>query len=153
MGAVVVLEGAGYRRENLRAREEEGGLRRVARAEGEAPFPGVRLRGGGPAGPGGGQWEAAPPPPGLPGGAGGAAPGKGEAPLPPPGPLGKLERARRGLGRFLLATDVLDREALPAGGAGAVQGPLEGRPRVLNLAPHHESAARLLGAQRYYLLE
>jgi len=28
---------------------------------------------------------------------------------------GKLERARRGLGRFLLATDVLDREALPAG--------------------------------------
>jgi hypothetical protein len=37
LGAVVVLEGAGYRRENLRAREEEGGLRRrVARAEGEA---------------------------------------------------------------------------------------------------------------------
>jgi hypothetical protein len=30
---------------------------------------------------------------------------------------------------------------------------LEGRPRVLNLAPHHESAARLLGAQRCYLLE
>jgi len=30
---------------------------------------------------------------------------------------------------------------------------LEGRPRVLNLAPHHESAVRLLGAQRYYLLE
>jgi hypothetical protein len=30
---------------------------------------------------------------------------------------GKLERARRGLGRFLLATDVLDREALPAGEA------------------------------------
>ncbi len=28
---------------------------------------------------------------------------------------GKLERARRGLGRFLLATDVPDREALPAG--------------------------------------
>ncbi len=28
---------------------------------------------------------------------------------------GKLERARRGLGRFLLATDVLDREALPTG--------------------------------------
>jgi hypothetical protein len=30
---------------------------------------------------------------------------------------------------------------------------LEGRPRVLNLTPHHETAARLLGAQRYYLLE
>jgi len=30
---------------------------------------------------------------------------------------------------------------------------LEGRPRVLNLAPHHETAVRLLGAQRYYLLE
>ncbi len=29
----------------------------------------------------------------------------------------------------------------------------EGRPRVLNLTPHHETAARLLGAQRYYLLE
>jgi hypothetical protein len=28
---------------------------------------------------------------------------------------GKLERARRGLGRFLLATNVLDREALPPG--------------------------------------
>ena len=36
MGAVVVLEGAGYRRENLRAREEGGLRRRVARAEGEA---------------------------------------------------------------------------------------------------------------------
>jgi len=37
LGAVVVLDGAGYSRENLRAREEEGGLRRrVARAEGEA---------------------------------------------------------------------------------------------------------------------
>jgi hypothetical protein len=24
---------------------------------------------------------------------------------------------------------------------------------VLNLAPHHETAVRLLGAQRYYLLE
>jgi len=30
---------------------------------------------------------------------------------------------------------------------------LEGRPRVLNLAPHHETAVRLLGAQRCYLLE
>jgi hypothetical protein len=30
---------------------------------------------------------------------------------------------------------------------------LEGRPMVLNLAPHHEAAVRLLGAQRYYLLE
>jgi hypothetical protein len=30
---------------------------------------------------------------------------------------GKLERATRGLGRFLPATDVLDREALPAGEA------------------------------------
>jgi hypothetical protein len=30
---------------------------------------------------------------------------------------------------------------------------LEGRPLVLNLAPHHETAVRLLGAQRYYLLE
>ena len=111
---------------------------------------------------------------------------------------------RRGLGRFLLATDVLDREALPAGevlgrykdqtrtverGFRFLQDPLffasstflkrpervmaqrptlrwvfqlfiwvrlvvlEGRPRVLNLAPHHETAVRLLGAQRYYLLE
>ena len=30
---------------------------------------------------------------------------------------------------------------------------LEGRPLVLNLAPHHETVVRLLGAQRYYLLE
>jgi transposase len=30
---------------------------------------------------------------------------------------------------------------------------LEGRPRVLNLTPHHETAARLLGVERYYLLE
>ena len=30
---------------------------------------------------------------------------------------------------------------------------LEGRPLVLNLAPHHETAVRLLGAERYYLLE
>jgi hypothetical protein len=143
---------------------------------------------------------------------------------------GKLERARRGLGRFLLATDVLDREALPAGevlgrrvergfrflkdrlcftGSAFLKRPervmalallvyalgewalrrglaetgsslpdqkgrptqrptlrwvfqlfiwvrlveLEGRPLVLNLAPHHETAVRLLGAQRYYLLE
>jgi transposase len=50
-------------------------------------------------------------------------PRKGEAPLSVSYRLlarlevdeGKLERARRGLGRFLLATDVLDREALPAG--------------------------------------
>jgi transposase len=155
---------------------------------------------------------------------------------------GKLERARRGLGRFLLATDVLDREALPTGevlkrykdqtrtvergfrflkdplfftGSTFLKRPervmalgmvmalallvyalgewalrrglaetgsslpdqkgrptqrptlrwvfqlflwvrlveLEGRPLVLNLAPHHETAVRLLGAQRYYLLE
>ena len=52
-------------------------------------------------------------------------PRKGEAPLSVSYRLlarlevdeGKLERARRGLGRFLLATDVLDREALPAGEA------------------------------------
>ena len=149
---------------------------------------------------------------------------------------GKLERARQGLGRFLLATDVLDWEALPAGevlgrykdqtrtverGFRFLKDPLfftsstflkrpervmalallvytlgewelrrkllenqaslpdqkgkptqrptlrwvfqlflwvrlavlEGRPRVLNLASHHETAVRLLGAQRYYLLE
>ncbi|MBI5813802.1 MAG: IS1634 family transposase, partial [Meiothermus silvanus] len=30
---------------------------------------------------------------------------------------------------------------------------LEGRWLVLNLAPHHETAVRLLGAGRYYLLE
>jgi len=149
---------------------------------------------------------------------------------------GKLERARQGLGRFLLATDVLDWEALPAGevlgrykdqtrtverGFRFLKDPLfftsstflkrpervmalallvytlgewelrrkllenqaslpdqkgkptqrptlrwvfqlflwvrlavlEGRPRMLNLAPHHETAVRLLGAQRYYLLE
>ena len=30
---------------------------------------------------------------------------------------------------------------------------LEDRPLVLNLAPHHATAVRLLGAQRYYLLE
>jgi hypothetical protein len=30
---------------------------------------------------------------------------------------------------------------------------LEGRPWVLNLTPHHETAARLLGVERYYLLE
>jgi hypothetical protein len=30
---------------------------------------------------------------------------------------------------------------------------LDDRPLVLNLAPHHESAVRLLGAGRYYLLE
>jgi Transposase len=177
-------------------------------------------------------------------------PRKGEAPLSLGYRLlarlevdeGKLERARRGLGRFLLATDVLDREALPAGevlgrykdqgrtvergfrflkdplfftGSAFLERPervmalgmvmalallvyalgewalrrglaetgsslpdqkgrptqrptlrwvfglflwvrlveLEGRPRVLNLTPHHETAARLLGAQRYYLLE
>jgi len=52
-------------------------------------------------------------------------PRKGEAPLSVSYRLlarlevdeGKLERARRGLGRFLLATNVLDREALPAGEA------------------------------------
>jgi hypothetical protein len=30
---------------------------------------------------------------------------------------------------------------------------LEGRPLVLNLAPHRETAVRLLGVGRYYLLE
>jgi len=30
---------------------------------------------------------------------------------------------------------------------------LEGRLLVLNLAPRHETAVRLLGAGRYYLLE
>jgi transposase len=177
-------------------------------------------------------------------------PRKGEAPLSVSYRLlarlevdeGKLERARRGLGRFLLATDVLDREALPTGevlkrykdqtrtvergfrflkdplfftGSTFLKRPervmalgmvmalallvyalgewalrrglaetgsslpdqkgrptqrptlrwvfqlflwvrlveLEGRPLVLNLAPHHETAVRLLGAQRYYLLE
>jgi hypothetical protein len=30
---------------------------------------------------------------------------------------------------------------------------LEGGPLVLNLAPRHETAVRLLGAGRYYLLE
>ena len=30
---------------------------------------------------------------------------------------------------------------------------LDDRPLVLNLAPRHETAVRLLGAQRYYLLE
>jgi transposase len=177
-------------------------------------------------------------------------PRKGEAPLSVSYRLlarlevdeGKLERARRGLGRFLLATNVLDREVLPAGevlgrykdqtrtvergfrflkdplfftGSTFLKRPervmalgmvmalallvyalgewalrrglaetgsslpdqkgrptqrptlrwvfqlflwvrlveLEGRPLVLNLAPHHETAVRLLGAQRYYLLE
>jgi hypothetical protein len=125
----------------------------------------------------------------------------------------KLERARRGLGRFLLATDVLDCEALPAGevlgrykhqgrrverGFRFLKDPLffSGntflkRPeRVMALAllvyalakdppcagcsgsssgyawwswragpwsstwpPRHETAVRLLGAGRYYLLE
>jgi len=30
---------------------------------------------------------------------------------------------------------------------------LDDRPLVPNLAPHHETAVRLLGAGRYYLLE
>jgi hypothetical protein len=30
---------------------------------------------------------------------------------------------------------------------------LEGRPLVLNLAPHYQTAVRLLGAGRYYLLK
>lgn len=30
---------------------------------------------------------------------------------------------------------------------------LEGKPQVLNLAPHHATVARLLGVERYYLLE
>jgi len=149
---------------------------------------------------------------------------------------GKLERARRGLGRFILATNVLDREGLPPWevlrrykdqartvergfrflkdplfftGSTFLKRPervmalallvyalgewelrrrlegtgsslpdqkgrptakptlrwvfqlfmwvrlveLEGRWLVLNLAPHHETAVRLLGAGRYYLLE
>ncbi len=97
---MVVLDEAGYSRENLRALEgfswilrvpatlkeararegEEGLRRRVARAEGEAPLSvSYRLLA---------RLEV---------------------------DRGKLERARRGLGRFPLATDVLDREALPAG--------------------------------------
>ena len=155
---------------------------------------------------------------------------------------GKLERARRGLGRFILATNVLDREGLPPWevlrrykdqartvergfrflkdplfftestflkrpervmalgmvmalallvyalgewelrrrleGTGSSLPDQKGRPTakptlrwvfqlfmwvrlvelggkllVLNLAPHHETAVRLLGAGRYYLLE
>ena len=142
-------------------------------------------------------------------------PRKGEAPLSVSCRLlarlevdeGKLERARRGLGRFLLATDVLDREALPARealgrtverGFRFLKDPLFftgntflKRPeRVMALAllvyalakdppcagcsgsssgcawwswragpwsstwpPRHETAVRLLGAGRYYLLE
>lgn len=30
---------------------------------------------------------------------------------------------------------------------------LAGKPQVLNLAPHHATVARLLGVERYYLLE
>ncbi len=47
----------------------------------------------------------------------------------------------------------------PTGGGFRLEVPwvrlvvLEGRPWVLNLTPYHETAARLLGAQRYYLLE
>ena len=40
-----------------------------------------------------------------------------------------------------------------AGCSSSSSGCVEGRPRVLNLAPHHETAVRLLGARRYYLLE
>jgi len=97
-----------------RAREEEEGLRRrVARAEGEAakmlgrlPYHRLVYLGA--------QEER------HRGRVG--RPRKGEAPLSVSYRLlarlevdpGKLERARRGLGRFLLATNVLDREALPA---------------------------------------
>ena len=180
----------------------------------------------------------------------GGRPRKGEAPVAVRYRLlarvevdeGKLERARRGLGRFILATNVLDREGLPPWevlrrykdqartvergfrflkdplfftestflkrpervmalgmvmalallvyalgewelrrrleGTGSSLPDQKGRPTakptlrwvfqlfmwvrlvelggkllVLNLAPHHETAVRLLGAGRYYLLE
>jgi transposase len=140
---VVVLDGAGYSRENLRALEGFSWILRVpatlkeARAllEGEFPreawtpllpgyrgleveadYGGVRQR-----------WllveseaRAQEEEEGL---RRRVARAEGEAPLSVSYRLlarlevdeGKLERARRGLGRFLLATDVLDREALPAG--------------------------------------
>jgi transposase len=289
LGAVVVLDGAGYSRENLRALEgfswilrvpatlkeararavdveEEGLRRRVARAEGEAEKALGRLLSRRFACEADARRALA-----VDEEASGklpyhrlvylgvqeerrrgrvGRPRKGEAPLSVSYRLlarlevdeGKLERARRGLGRFLLATNVLDREALPAGevlgrykdqtrtvergfrflkdplfftGSTFLKRPervmalgmvmalallvyalgewalrrglaetgsslpdgkgrptqrptlrwvfqlfiwvrlveLEGRPLVLNLAPHHETAVRLLGAQRYYLLE
>jgi transposase len=285
----VVLDGAGYSRENLRALEgfswilrvpatlkeararavdveEEGLRRRVARAEGEAEKALGRLLSRRFACEADARRALA-----VDEEASGklpyhrlvylgvqeerrrgrvGRPRKGEAPLSVSYRLlarlevdeGKLERARRGLGRFLLATNVLDREALPAGevlgrykdqtrtvergfrflkdplfftGSTFLKRPervmalgmvmalallvyalgewalrrglaetgsslpdgkgrptqrptlrwvfqlfiwvrlveLEGRPLVLNLAPHHETAVRLLGAQRYYLLE
>jgi len=286
LGAVVVLDGAGYSRENLRALEgfswilrvpatlmeararevdvEEGGLRRrVARAEGEVEKALGRLLSQRFACEADARRALEEASGKLPyhrlvylgvqeerrrGRVG--RPRKGEAPLSVGYRLlarlevdeGKLERARRGLGRFLLATDVLDREALPAGemlgrykdqgrtvergfrflkdplfftGSTFLKRPervmalgmvmalallvyalgewalrrglaetgsslpdgkgrptqrptlrwvfglliwvrlveLEGRPLVLNLAPHRETAVRLLGAGRYYPLE
>ena len=162
----MVLDGASYTRENLRALEGFSWVLRVpatlreARALLEEGFPsggeawtpllsgyrGVeveRAYGGvgqrwlllesqeraraEEEGPGGGEPGASLPPPGLPGvreerqqGRVGR-PRKGEAPVAVRYRLlarlevdeGKLERARRGLGRFILATNVLDREELP----------------------------------------
>ena len=214
MGAVVVLDGAGYSRENLRAREEEERLRRrVARAEGEAEkalgkllsqrfaceadarralekasgrlphhrlvylgVQGERRRGRV------------------------GHPRKGEAPLP----VGYRLLARLGswsgrggawdasswprtswtgrpcrpevLGRYKDQTRTVERgfrslqDPLFFASSAFLKRPervmaqrpalrwvrlveLESRPRMLNLAPHHETAVRLLGAQRYYLLE
>jgi transposase len=155
LGAVVVLDGAGYSRENLRAlegfswilrvpatlkearaREEEEGLRRrVARAEGEAEKALGRLLSQRFACEADARRALEEASGKLPyhrlvylgvqeerrrGRVG--RPRKGEAPLSVSYRLlarlevdeGKLERGRRGLGRFLLATNVLDREALPA---------------------------------------
>jgi len=91
LGAVVVLDGAGYSRENLRALEE---------ASGKLPYHRLVYLGV--------QEER------RRGRVG--RPRKGEAPLSVDYRLlarlevdeGKLGRARRGLGRFLLATDVLE---------------------------------------------
>jgi len=274
LGEVVVLDGAGYSRENLRTLEGFSWILRVpatlkearARLEGEFPreawtpllpgyrglevecgYGGVRQR-----------WLLVEREARAREEAGGrlpchrlvhlgvqgerhrgrvGRPRKGEAPLAVSYRLlarlevdpGKLERARRGLGRFLLATNVLDREALPAlevlgrykdqtprveRGFRFLKDPLffsgspflkrpervmalgewvlrqrleetasslpdqkgkptqrptlrwvfqlflwvrlawrDDRPLVLNLTSHHETAVRLLGAQRYYLLE
>ena len=74
------------------------------------------------------------------------------------------------LGEWALRRDLAETESsLPDGKGQPTQRPtlrwvfglfiwvrlveLEGRPLVLNLAPHHETAVRLLGAGRYYLLE
>ena len=125
MGAVVVLEGAGYRREHLRAREEEGGLRRVARAEGEAEKALGRLlsrRFACEAEARRALEEAS-----------------GKLPHHRLVYLGVQEERRL---RWVFGLFIWVRLA-----------ELEGRPLVLNLAPHHETAVRSLGAGRYYLLE